>query len=123
MDDSTVENRLRRYRPVGPPPRLRERIVATARIRRIWPWASAAAALLVSALTFHVASGYTVATADVTRGPAAAARLIDDLTDVLGSDVAARALAEFIMVEQQIRSETTRAIPTEPSLVSGGELR
>ena len=122
MDDSKIEDLLRRYRPVGPPARLRDRIFATAPIR-IWPWASAAAALLVSALTFHVGSGYEVASAGVTVGPTVATRVSDDLTEMLGGDVAARELAEFIMVEQQLRSEATRAIPTERSLVPGGDLR
>ncbi len=123
MNDSEIEDLLRRYRPIGPPARLRERIFATARSRRIWPWASAAAALLISAVTFHFASGYEVGSADVTLGPAAVTRVADDLTGMLGGDVAARDLAEFIMVEQQVRSEATRVIPTEPSSVPGGGLR
>ncbi len=123
MDDSEVDKLLRRYRPIGPPPQLRERIFATAPVRRIWPWASAAAALLVSVLTFHAGSGYEVATAGVTLEPAVATRVSDDLTDMLGGDVAARELAEFIIVEQLLRSETTSAIPTERSFALGGDMR
>ena len=123
MDDSEIEDLLRRYRPIGPPAVLRERIFAAAPSRRIWPWASAAAALLMSAMTFHVASGYEVGSADVTLGPAAATRVADDLTDMLGGDAAARDLAEFIIVEQQVRSETTRIIPTEPGSVPQGDPR
>ena len=123
MDDSEIEDLLRRYRPIGPPAQLRERIFATAPGRRIWPWASAAAALLISAMTFHIASGYEVGSADVTLGPAAATRVADDLTGMLGGDVSARDLAEFIIVEQQVRSEATRVIPTEPNSVPGGDPR
>ena len=123
MDDSEIEDLLRRYSPVGPPAGLRERIFATAPSRLIWPWASAAAALLISAMTFHVASGYEVGSADVTLGPAAATRVADDLTDMLGGDAAARDLAEFIIVEQQVRSEATRIIPTEPGSVPQGDPR
>jgi hypothetical protein len=46
MDDSELEDLLRKYRPVGPPAELRQRIFATARAPRIAPWASAAAAVL-----------------------------------------------------------------------------
>ena len=123
MDDSEIEDLLRRYRPIGPPARLRERIFATAPSRRIWPWASAAAALLIAAMTLHVASGNEIGSVDVTLGPAAATRVADDLTGMLGGDVAARYLAEFIIVEQQVRSEATRVIPTEPSSVPGGDPR
>ena len=123
MDDSEIEDLLRRYRPIGPPARLRERIFATAPSQRIWPWASAAAALLIFATTFHVASSYEAGTADVTLGPAAATRVADDLTGMLGGDLSARDLAEFIIVEQQVRSEATRVTPTDPSSVPGGDSR
>src|SRR6202158_804061 len=103
MNDSEIEDLLRRYRPIAPPTQLRERIFATATLQRIWPWASAAAVLLVSALTFHVAAGYRAASADLRLGPAAAVRVADDLTDMLGGDAGARTLAEFILVEQQVR--------------------
>ncbi|MDO8794602.1 MAG: hypothetical protein Q7J25_08290 [Vicinamibacterales bacterium] len=111
MKDSEIEDLLQRYRPIGPPARLRERILAIDRTERIWPWATAAAALLVCALTFRIATGYEAASVDVRLGPAAATRVADDLTDRLGGDAEARALAEFILVEQQVRAE---AIGDEP---------
>lgn len=123
MDDSQVEDLLRRYRPVGPPPRLRGRIFATAPNRRTWPWASAAAALLVSALALQVALGHEVSTADIALGSAVDTRVLDDLTDLLGGDMSARQLAELILAEQQLRSETTNTIPLEPSLLPGEDLR
>ena len=46
-DDFDSVDLLRRYRPAGPPPDLRARIFASSGTRRAWPWAAAAAALLV----------------------------------------------------------------------------
>lgn len=111
MKDSDIEDLLRKYRPLGPPARLRERIFAIDHSERIWPWATAAAALLVSALTFPIAIRYEAASVDVRLGPAAETRVVDDLTDRLGGDADARELAEFIVVEQQLRAE---AIAGEP---------
>ena len=102
MNDSEIEDLLRSYRPTGPPAQLRERILAMERAERIWPWMAAAAALLVSALTLQFATGYEAADVYVTLGPAAEARVADDLTNRLGGDADARGLAQFILVEQQV---------------------
>ena len=102
MNDSDIENLLRRYRPTGPPAQLRERILAMERSERIWPWMAAAAALLVSAVTLHFATRYEAADVDVTLGTAAEARVADDLTDRLGGGADARELARLILVEQQL---------------------
>ena len=57
MSGRDLERRLRSYRPAGPPPRLRARVVATATVRpRVWPWVAAAAALLALTVGLHVAS-------------------------------------------------------------------
>ena len=41
MSDPELEDLLRRYRPAGPPPDLRARIVAgPAPVPRTWPWAA-----------------------------------------------------------------------------------
>jgi hypothetical protein len=109
MKDSEIEGLLRKYRPVGPPAELRHRILATNGVLRIWPWASAAAALLVLGLTFQLAARNEVAGADLNLGPSAVARVTEDLTRMLGGDLRARELAEFIVVEQQVHSETTTA--------------
>jgi hypothetical protein len=109
MKDSEIEDLLRKYRPVGPPAELRHRILATSRVLRIWPWASAAAALLVLGLTFRLAAWNEVAGADLNLGPPAVARVTEDLTRMLGGDLRARELAELIVVEQQVHSETTTA--------------
>lgn len=48
MNDDQIEDLLRRLRPAGPAPGLRGRIIGAAPAApRAWPWAVAAAALLV----------------------------------------------------------------------------
>lgn len=121
MDDSELETTLRRYRPVGPHAELRERVLGTPN-KRIWPWAGAAAALLLSTQLLDFATRREVAEANEVVGPAAATLVADDLTERLGGDEPARELAELIVFEQQVRSEMT-SMPTEPDLASEGERR
>lgn len=109
MKDSEIEDLLRKYRPVAPPAELRHRIVAPTHVPRIWPWASAAAALLVLGLMFQLATRSEAAAADMNLGPSAVARVTDDLTEMLGGDLRARAVAEFIVVEQQVHYEFASA--------------
>ena len=122
MNDSEIEALLRKYRPVGPPAELRQRILGTTRVPRIWPWASAAAALLVLGLTFQFATRSETAAADLNLGPSAVARVTEDLTNMLGGDIRARELAEFIVVEQQVHNETTTAA-IQPLNGAGGVQR
>ena len=105
MKDSDIEDLLRNYRPVDPPVALRHRILATGHVPRIWPWAAAAAALLVVGVTFQLAVRRETADAEMHFEPSAEARATDNLTDMLGGDRRARALAESILVLQQARSE------------------
>lgn len=57
MSDPELEDLLRRYRPAGPPPDLRARIVAgPAPVPRTWPWAAAAAALLAMVCVTQLAT-------------------------------------------------------------------
>jgi hypothetical protein len=50
MTDPELDDLLRRYRPAAPPPGLRARVLDGDAVdtRRAWPWAAAAAALLVA---------------------------------------------------------------------------
>ena len=122
MNDSDIEDLLRRYRPVGPPANLRARILSESRAHRVWPWASAAAALLASTLALHDAAGHVIATMDPKPAPEPAVRAIDDLTEMFGGDATARRLAEFVVVEEQMRRE--RAGPgTQPAATPAGDLR
>lgn len=122
MKDSEIEDLLRKYRPVGPPAEMRQRVLATIRVPLIWPWASAAAALFVLGLTFQLAARNEVAGADLNLGPSAVARVTDDLTNMLGGDLRARELAEFIVAEQQVQDETTIAA-MKPANGAGGVQR
>jgi len=57
MDDDQLEQLLRQVRPVGPPPRLRARVIsARQRVPRAWPWMSAAAALLLLTTALQLGS-------------------------------------------------------------------
>jgi hypothetical protein len=121
MDDSELETTLRRYRPAGPPAELRERILATPN-RRTWPWAGAAAALLLSTQLVDSAARRQVAEASEVMGPGAATLVANDLAERLGGDEPARELAELIVFEQQTRNDTT-ASPAEPDLFPEGDYR
>jgi hypothetical protein len=58
MTEQEIEVLLRRYRPAGPRPDLRARILADAApVPRSWPWAAAAAALLAMVCFTHLLTG------------------------------------------------------------------
>jgi hypothetical protein len=59
MNDEDIERLLARTRPVGPSEDLRARIFSRRPARRAWPWAVAAAAMLV--LTTLLQTGATSA--------------------------------------------------------------
>lgn len=121
MDDSELEATLRRYRAAGPRADLRERILAAPK-QRIWPWAAAAAALLIATQMLNFASRYEVAEASEALGPGTETRVKETLTEMLGGDAPARELAELIVFEQQVRSEMT-TMPTELDIAGEGEHR
>ena len=86
-----VEDLLRKYRPSGPPPDLRARIVT--REYQVWRWATAAAALLVVAMLLHRAADRLLVTATLPMAQAAEAQ-IEELSALLGGTPEARRLAE-----------------------------
>ena len=103
---------LRKYRPVGPPPRLRARLVEGD--ARAWPWAAAAAALLAMGVGLHAA---TRAGADATSVGIDLGITIEDrvryLTQMMGGSEEARRLA----VLRVSREETLMRLSTpEPPL-------
>ena len=122
MKDPEIEDLLRKYRPVGPPPECAtgssRRLVCSASGHgpvprpRSWYWG----------LPSQVAVRKEVAGADLNFGPSAVTRVTEDLTNMLGGDLRARELAEFIVVEQQVHSETTTAA-VEPVNGAGGVQR
>ena len=103
MDDRQVEDLLKRYRPSGPPESLRARCLAPSRQRRAWPWAVAAAALLVITFALEGAAANAVAGADVVVSPDPMVRAVLELAEVLGGDAVAQRAAEEIIVEQMLR--------------------
>jgi hypothetical protein len=122
MKDSEIEDLLRKFRPVGPTAEMRQRILATTRVPLMWPWASAAAALLILGLTLQLAARDATTGARLNLGPSAVARVTEDLTNMLGGGLRARKLAEFIVFEQRVHSEMTSAA-IEPATGAGGVQR
>jgi hypothetical protein len=106
MNDPEVEHLLRRYRPAGPPPHLRSLIVAPLRVQRIWPWATAAAVLLASMMALRVGARSEAASVDLQLGPDAAERAVEELSQMLGDTTDARALAESMVMAEQLRADT-----------------
>lgn len=105
MNDQDVDSLLRRYRPAGPSEELRARCLAPApaRVRRTWPWATAAAALLAATLSLHVAANRASARISVPAPSDPATDAIVSLTEILGGTPEARALAEAMVFEDRIR--------------------
>src|SRR5687767_8638003 len=102
MNDHDIEQMLRRHRPAGPPPELRARVFQTAAVEaRLWPWAVAAAALLVITVGFHVASASLGSQVPIQFESDDRERLVE----ALGGDDVARTRAELIMAERAVLTE------------------
>jgi hypothetical protein len=60
MTDPEIEDLLRRYRPAGPPPDLRARVMMEAApVGRTWPWVAAAVVLLATVVGLNLATDHT----------------------------------------------------------------
>ena len=112
MNDRDLEALLRRHRPVGPPPALRERILRAEDRRVPWWWLGAAAALVAITAGTQVAIGSAVATVTVTLAIGAEVSEPDPLLDLVGDDEPARQLAMFWRAEREAR----RAFEPPPSV-------
>jgi hypothetical protein len=71
--DRGIDELLARYRPAGPPEHLRARVLAAQQpVRRAWPWAAAAAALLAGVCVLQLSTrGIYRSVAQEIDGPAA----------------------------------------------------
>jgi hypothetical protein len=105
MDETRITELLRRFKPVGPPPELRMFALYPVRADRIWPWATAAAALLAAALGLHVAADRTLATIAVPIDPSS----VDALAAAMGGDEEAGRVARLMVAEQTFRMWLTGA--------------
>jgi hypothetical protein len=114
MSDRDLETLLRRYRPVGPPPALRERILRPGRSRGPWWWLGAAAALFAVVVGTQIVIGWEMSTLSATLATDADADAREALLDLLGDDESARQLTTLRLAEQEAR----RAL--EPPLTVGG---
>lgn len=103
-----IESVLKRYRPAGPDPDLRARVLLTAGPSgRIWPWAAAAAVLLSVTLGCHAATARIHEPAPPANDRAREAA-VEELTILLGGPDA-RPIAERLIAEQSLRRELEAA--------------
>ena len=100
LNDQDVEGSLRRYRPAGPPPELREAVVSQR--PSATPWAAVAAALLAAVVLLKVSMAQ-----EVSRLPVEAVDVereaIEQLTEALGGDVDARRAALILAQQDAVR--------------------
>ena len=103
MTDNELDDLLRRYRPLAPPPELRARLVAAEpHGARAWPWAAAAAVLLAATLGLQLAR-VQMDEASEHVDPREAAEL-QVLVEMLGGDERALDEARRMMWERQLRA-------------------
>lgn len=106
---NSVDDLLRRYRPAGPPPELRAQVLDQRRVAATWPWAAAAAALLVTTVLLHAQVRSHVA--EVYEPPPDPRRdAVEQLTSMLGGTQEARILAETGVLQEQVRASRTAAV-------------
>ncbi|MEP7309313.1 MAG: hypothetical protein ABJA98_27735 [Acidobacteriota bacterium] len=94
MDE--LEERLRRYRPVGPPPGLRARVVGPARTpaRRRLAWLPCAAAAAVAITFYSLAAGVRrEVAAEISKEETRREAIVQTLTADLGGGVEAATVA------------------------------
>ena len=116
MKDQEIERLLAGARPVGPRPELRARILSRRPVRRAWPWAAAAAAML--ALTTLLQIGASVARDRVQAAMSDAPDLETELMEALRetgnfSDAEARLIAMAQQVQMRIEQNRPGAERSE----------
>jgi hypothetical protein len=118
MFDRELNELLRRYRPAAPPPDLRDRITVPIAVRRTWPWAVAAAALLLAACALQVATDRIYRTVEraATPPPVTTADQSPELREALGDDELL-----LIAIERLARVEREQREASEVSMPATGE--
>lgn len=106
MDDFEIEDTLRRYRPSGPPPDLRQRVLALP-AQRVWSWAAAAAALCLLIVGIDRATDAVIANAGIMPAPDPDALAAESLAEALGSGSEARAVADLVIARQRWQAQTS----------------
>jgi hypothetical protein len=108
MNEHDVERVLERYRPVGPPERLRARILTPDSSARVWPWAAVAAALLALVVGLNADRDRLIGSVDAPVEPDARTREIQAVAEMIGvSDARTRAEAFVLMREQLLGEQRT----------------
>lgn len=108
-----MEKHLQRFRPVGPPPSLRERVLAAAQAgppTRLWRpspfWVAMAAMLLVAVGLHRAADGLAARSArSVGLGPAIWTESADEAAKLLGGDANAQAYVALGLVASDDRTD------------------
>ena len=114
MSDPKLEELLHRYRPAGPPPDLRNHIAALISARRTWPWAVAAAVLLLTTCALQVATDRIYRTVEraVMPAPVTAVAQSPELSEALGDDELLRfAIERLARVEREQREASGVSMP------------
>lgn len=113
MTDPEIQDVLRRYRPTGPSPDLRARVLCGATsVGRTWPWAAAAAVLLAATVYLHVSANRIVLRA-VDLPTSAEAAAIDALAEMFGGDSRARSMAELVVLTDVVRPDSPAGLVEE----------
>ena len=99
-----LETLLRRYRPVGPPPDLRARVIGRRPSTGDWAWLAAAAALAVVTVLLRTSASNAMLTALQTTDEAPQTAVVRALAASLDPEEHAGVLAETIILQEQVRA-------------------
>ena len=102
MNDDNLERLLRRYEPIAPSASLRARIVGTHGSRRAWPWAVAAAALVVLTVGLQAASARLLLDTAGAVQPNPRTEEVDALATMMGEVDDPRAAAKQMIEGREV---------------------
>ena len=99
-----IEKLIRRYRPVGPPPGLRGRVIGRRSSTADWAWPAAAAALAVVTVLLRAGASNAMLTALQPVDAAPQTAIVQALAASLESEEHAYVLAETIVLQERVRA-------------------